>query len=125
MHPVKKSPKYHRKNNSLRNLLRNFTFLGGNLGPEKNSPNCLQTPSCPPPLAWETPLHGIFSKKSCPSPPSRHLGLLLPLPQAEKKKNIRNVHRAIVCYLSVNCLLNVCLWQVFPKRCFVNGLLPC
>ena len=75
--------------------------LGGNFGPKKNicpppPPNFPQTPSRPlappPPPAWRPPLLGFSVKISPPQP--RRLGLPLPLPRAEKNKNIRNVHQA-------------------------------
>ena len=70
--------------------------MSGNFGPPKKyldpppripyrHPPC---PSAPPPLLKEPPLPppGIFNPKT-------ELGLPLPLPRAEKIKNIRNVHR--------------------------------
>ena len=76
------------------------TLLGGNFGPEKkylsppppprNSPQAPSRPLALPLLGDPPP--GIFNKKPT-SPPSWRLGLPLPLLQAEKKKNIRNVHQ--------------------------------
>ena len=60
------------------------------------------SPSAPPPPSWETPLPPGrppsllgFSIKNGPPPPSWCFGLPLPLPRAEKIKNIRNVHQAL------------------------------
>ena len=50
-------------------------------------------PALRPPPPGEPP--GIFNQNRPPSP-SRRLGLPLPLPRAEKIKNIRNVHQVFI-----------------------------
>ena len=101
--------------------------LGGIFGPEKK----YLAPPPPPKVPTNIPGHSTpshtcpgepppFSIRSRPPLPSRHLGL----PQAERIKNIRNVHRAPkwgfgVAMLPVGAL---CFYQAhFGRGCFQNA----
>ena len=83
------------------NMITADEHLGGHFGPPKKylyfpppqfSADTLPAPCPPPVLGKPPPSPGIFSKEPTSSLPGRP-GLPLPLPRAEKVKNIRNVHQ--------------------------------
>ena len=85
------------RNFDMKRLIRNAFSERPNLVPPQNSPQTPSRPLPPPPLSSRgraPPRQRGFSMKTDPRP-SWRLALSLPLPRAEKKKNIRNVHHLI------------------------------